>query len=142
MTQPKSDSATSAAKRTLSEESLRAIQPSDQVGEMVSAFFEIPVLVERSTGGRDEHRIALPGPRRGPLRRPRQAPGRPGGPQGVPGRWARGEGRVLPAKGPPAMDRPPPRPANLARSRRRPAGRERRRKGPAARLSRSPASRG
>src|ERR1700687_4539758 len=63
MTQPNSDRTMSAAKRTLSLESLRAMGHSGaagrarQRGEMLSAVFEIPELIERSAGGGKENRV-------------------------------------------------------------------------------------
>src|SRR6266542_843649 len=73
MTQPKSDSATSATKRTLSEESLRAMCPSGFAGEareMVSSLLEATVLVEGGAGGREEHGVAGPGELGGAADRP------------------------------------------------------------------------
>src|SRR5437867_6170909 len=64
MTQPKSDSATSATNRTLSVASLRAIFPSGgppgERREMGAPLLEVRVLVERGTRGRKEHRVAGP----------------------------------------------------------------------------------
>src|SRR5262245_20072235 len=79
MTQPKSDSATSAPKRILSEASLRAIVlprrrgGTRERGEVAAAFFEVLVLVEGSAGRRQKDRVAGPGdlarPRDGLLHR-------------------------------------------------------------------------
>src|SRR5690349_2198334 len=95
MTQPKSDSATSATKRILSEASLRAMTVScgaggiygarrgvrgscgarrgvrrgrrgpRERGEVVSALLEVLVLIERGAGRRQEHRVAFPRQPRG-----------------------------------------------------------------------------
>src|SRR6478672_9745888 len=89
MTQPKSDSATSATKRILSEASLRAMTVScgaggscgagicgargscgarrspRERGEVIPALLEVPVLIERGAGRRQEHRVALPRELRG-----------------------------------------------------------------------------
>src|SRR5215470_10522533 len=87
MTHPKSDSATSAAKRTLSLASLRAIadsgRPAGETREMLAALLEVAVLVEGGAGRREKDDVALAGELRGPghgsLHRPepfdRHAPG-------------------------------------------------------------------
>src|SRR5262245_52655269 len=67
MTQPKSESATRAAKRILSEASLRANGTSrglpGQRGEVVAPLFEVSVLVEGGAGRREQDRISRPGAR-------------------------------------------------------------------------------
>src|SRR6266542_5183044 len=78
MTQPKSESATSATKSTLSEESLRAITPrglARERREMVSAFFVVGVLIEGGAGGRKQNRIAGAGKRGRAFDGPVHAPG-------------------------------------------------------------------
>src|SRR5262245_3087056 len=65
MTQPKSDSATSATKRTLSEESLRAMNPprglAGQTREVLAALLVILVLVEGGAGRREQDGVAAAG---------------------------------------------------------------------------------
>src|SRR5471030_3197026 len=64
MTQPKRDSATRAAKRILSEESLRAIVSSPCGGgarehrEMIATLLEIAVLIERGASRRKQDGVA------------------------------------------------------------------------------------
>src|SRR5438132_270166 len=65
MTQPSSASARNAAKRTLSEASLRAMQvPRDTVqnerSEVLPALFEVAVLVKRGACGREENGVPRP----------------------------------------------------------------------------------
>ena len=72
MTQPKSESATSAAKSTLSLASLRAMSPparplrAPSAGEVPPPLLEVRVLVEGGAGRREQHRVAGPGELRGP----------------------------------------------------------------------------
>src|SRR6266545_1418181 len=60
MTHPNSESATSATKSTLSEESLRAINSrlAHQGGEMPASLLVVLVLVEGGAGGREKNRVA------------------------------------------------------------------------------------
>ena len=71
--QPKSDSATSVPKRTLSEVSLRAMGASHRLpyerGEVPAPFFEVAVLVERGAGRREQDRVPGTGERRRPRHR-------------------------------------------------------------------------
>src|SRR5262245_12144087 len=69
MTQPKRDSATSATKRTLSEESLRAMDTprglAGQTREVIAALLVVLVLVEGGAGRREQDGVATAGDSRG-----------------------------------------------------------------------------